>query len=302
MFRPTPILYQRHERLTLGEASSPPRHGTAHPIAREWSHDRGAICRRRCRWLRAQGRCRTVPGGPAHSDGGIRPGASARQPPGAASIRVAARSRQNPSDRIWTTGRHRASGTRGGKAGNLQLSGVHPYLLTPAEGGILARPPYATGPDHRETVGNHEGPPAPPAPGYCQTRDVAGDGGARLLRLRRRARERAPPVGVPPPCHRPLETRPTPAQPEGQDDMDNDGPAGGPNPGYLTPGPECASASNPKVGAVCGNSARTVLCGWRAAMRVPTAIHFVFPGASSGQIASRHHSAIPKVAASPKMQ
>ena len=29
----------------------------------------------------------------------------------------------------------------------------------------------------------------------------------------------------------------------------------------------------PKVGAVCGNSARTVLCGGRAVRRVPTAIH-----------------------------
>ena len=29
---------------------------------------------------------------------------------------------------------------------------------------------------------------------------------------------------------------------------------------------------SPKVGAVCGSSARTVLCGWRTVMRVPTAI------------------------------
>ena len=31
--------------------------------------------------------------------------------------------------------------------------------------------------------------------------------------------------------------------------------------------------SLPKVGAVCGKAARTVLCGGRSAMSVPTAIH-----------------------------
>lgn len=33
------------------------------------------------------------------------------------------------------------------------------------------------------------------------------------------------------------------------------------------------SRQTPKVGAVCGNSARTVLCGGRPVMGVPTAIH-----------------------------
>ena len=33
----------------------------------------------------------------------------------------------------------------------------------------------------------------------------------------------------------------------------------------------------PKVGAVCGNSARTVLCGGRAVMGVPTAINLTPP-------------------------
>ena len=35
---------------------------------------------------------------------------------------------------------------------------------------------------------------------------------------------------------------------------------------------QAACRQTPEVGAVCGNAARTVLCGGRAVMRVPTAI------------------------------
>src|ERR1700730_13475331 len=55
--------------------------------------------------------------------------------------------------------------------------------------------------------------------------------------------------------------------------------------GRVTPSPErirqaaiSASPFSPEVGAVCGKAARTVLCGGRSAMSVPTAtVHFANP-------------------------
>jgi hypothetical protein len=42
----------------------------------------------------------------------------------------------------------------------------------------------------------------------------------------------------------------------------------------------------PKVGAVCGNAARTVLCGGRPVMGVPTAIPYIFNGLTSNPAGS----------------
>ena len=109
-----------------------------------------------------------------------------------------------------------------------------------------------------------------------QSRDVGWGGGAGLLRLPRGAHQRACPLGVPPPCHRALATRPAPAQPEGQDGMGPTGQAGQSLAAQAPDIPPLARSTlprqAPKVGAGCGNAARTVLCGGRAVMRVPTAM------------------------------
>ena len=97
-----------------------------------------------------------------------------------------------------------------------------------------------------------------------------------MLRLPRRAHKHARSFGIPALCCRTLATRLAPAQPAGPDDMGDGGQAGG----TLAPeAPDIPSLAlstlrrqTPKVGAVCGNAARTVLCGGRAVMRVPTAI------------------------------
>src|SRR5664280_495282 len=106
---------------------------------------------------------------------------------------------------------------------------------------------------------------------------MAGQRGARVLRLPRRADQLSCPVGIPPPCRRPLAARLAPAQPEGPDEVDNHGTAGGALAAQTPDIPSLAvsalSRQTPKVGAVCGNSARTVLCGGRSVMGVPTAIN-----------------------------
>src|ERR1019366_10156310 len=98
----------------------------------------------------------------------------------------------------------------------------------------------------------------------------------RVLRLPRRADQLSCPVGIPPPCRRPLAARLAPAQPEGPDEVDNHGTAGGALAAQTPDIPSLAvsalSCQTPKVGAVCGNSARTVLGGGRSGMGVPTAI------------------------------
>jgi hypothetical protein len=112
---------------------------------------------------------------------------------------------------------------------------------------------------------------------------MAGERGEGLLRLPRRADQPSRPLGIPSPCRRTLAARPAPAQPEGQDVMDRHGSAGR----SLAPSFVCSVAQAPdipslavsalsrqipKVRAVCGNSARAVLCGGRPVMGVPTAI------------------------------
>jgi hypothetical protein len=58
--------------------------------------------------------------------------------------------------------------------------------------------------------------------------------------------------------------------------MEDGGQAGGTLAPYAPDYPSLAISTlprqTPKVGAVCGNSARTVLCGGRLVMNVPTAI------------------------------
>src|SRR5271168_612714 len=79
-----------------------------------------------------------------------------------------------------------------------------------------------------------------------------------------------------------LATRLAPAQPEGPDDMGDGGQAGGTLAPQAPDIPSLAVSTlprqTPKVGAVCGNAARTVLCGGRAAMSVPTAIDRLMAG------------------------
>jgi hypothetical protein len=111
------------------------------------------------------------------------------------------------------------------------------------------------------------------APKRGRTGRVARVGGSRLLRLQRRAHKHARSFSVPPSCRRTLATRLAPAQPEGPDDMGDGGQAGGTLAPQAPDIPSLAVSTlprqTPKVGAVCGNAARTVLCGGRAVMRVP---------------------------------
>src|SRR4051794_463176 len=82
--------------------------------------------------------------------------------------------------------------------------------------------------------------------------------------------------GVPLPRHRPLATHAAATQPEGQLDVGEDRQDRQRlAPQTAHPSPLAAATlcrQTPEVGAVCGNAARTDLCGGCAVMRIPTAI------------------------------
>jgi len=103
----------------------------------------------------------------------------------------------------------------------------------------------------------------------------AGPSGARLVQPPRRAHEFARAPRVPFPPRRPLAAHAQAAQSERRDNVGQDHGSGARMAALAQHPPPLARAplrrQTPKVGAVCGNSARTVLCGGRSAMSVPTA-------------------------------
>src|SRR5271165_6665469 len=97
----------------------------------------------------------------------------------------------------------------------------------------------------------------------------------RIFRLPHRADQQPGVIRVSLPCPCPLVSATMPAQPEGERGLDEDGEAGrrispdAPCPASLAERAVCRQT--PEVGAVCGNPARTDLCGGRSEMGVPTA-------------------------------
>ena len=116
------------------------------------------------------------------------------------------------------------------------------------------------------------------APANPRTRGLAEAGGSGLLRLPCRAHKRAHAAHVPERGRVPLDAQPTQAQPAGQDDMGEDEDAVRGVAPQAPGSPSLAIAEvcrqTPKVGAVCGNSASTVLCGGTGVTRFPTAIKY----------------------------
>jgi hypothetical protein len=96
-----------------------------------------------------------------------------------------------------------------------------------------------------------------------------------IFRLPRRADQQSGIICVPLPRCGPLAPATMPAQPAGVPGVGADGETGrrispeAPCPASLAERAVCRQT--PAVGAVCGNSARTDLCGGRSAMGVPTA-------------------------------
>ena len=214
---------------------------------------------------RAPGRCRAVPGGTTCPVGGVRPGTAPRE---------------DPADRVRQTCRARPDGPGGGQTGDFRLPGFHPHLHAHETWRLHAVAAHTARAQAGEAPGNHGRPAAPLAPGRRRTGPLAGQRDARIFRIPSRSRP----------------TRAPWARSAITSSIFGDAPCAGAANEIARPGPTWPGASDPgpalpaqaqdhsplagpaiprqipKVGAVCGNAARTVLCGGRAVMRVPTAI------------------------------
>src|SRR6266568_3324436 len=105
---------------------------------------------------------------------------------------------------------------------------------------------------------------------------MAATGRQGLLQLSCRADQQSGAGCVPSPDHQTLATLAQAAQSEGWHDLGTDNAVGQRLDTQTVYPPSMASNTlrryAPKVGAVCGKAACTVLCGGRSAMSVPTAI------------------------------
>ena len=163
-----------------------------------------------------------------------------------------------------------------GKPETFNFPGAEAHLRPQPPWQVPAVAAHTGRPDARQAQraeGRADAAQAPAAP--C-TREMAGTGGWRFLRLSRRANQLCGLVGLLAPRQESVAARAPAAQPEGSLDVRADGSAGcrlpvqTADPTPMAEHPFCRHT--PEVGAVCLNWACTVLCGGRSAMSVPTAI------------------------------
>src|SRR5882757_4468995 len=224
-------------------------------------HDHRALCRRpRCR-LRARGGRPALPGRDARAVREV----LAVAPPG-----------EDPVDRVRTPCGGKPQAARARQAGDLQLPGLHLHQRQVASGQVPDQTEVPTRPHAGEAASDQTGTASADAPADPGPGEMAATGRQGLLQLPRRADQQPGAGCIPLLCHRTLAAIAQAAQSERRHDLGADYAAGQ----RLAPetGHPSSMAKNtlrrhpPKVGAVCGKAARTVLCGGRSAMSVPTAI------------------------------
>src|SRR6266536_5271200 len=160
---------------------------------------------------------------------------------------------------------------RARQAGDLQLPGLHLHLRQDSPGQIPDQKEDPARPHAGEAQDDQTGDVAAHASANSQTGTMAVVRRPRLLQLSRSADQCAGTERVPAPCYRPLAAHAAASQPKGSGHMDTDDAAGERLASESDHPPPLAERSlrrhTPKVGAVCGKAARTVLCGGRAMKR-----------------------------------
>ncbi len=165
---------------------------------------------------------------------------------------------------------------RAGQAGNFQLPGLYLDLRQVATWQVPAMAEIPARPVAGEASGGDGGNAAADAPADPPTRGVAATGGHRVFCLSRGADQHPCSPDFPRLRGSALAAVASATRAARQDDVGADQAAGRGLPAEAAHPPSLARATlrrqTPEVGAVCGNAARTALCGGRAVMRVPTAI------------------------------
>src|SRR5262249_21672366 len=157
------------------------------------------------------------------------------------------------------------------QTGDLQLPGLHLHLRQDPPGQIPDQKEDPARSHAGEVADDQRGAVAAHAPAPPRSGEMAVARRSWLLQLSRSADQRPCTGRVPAPCRRPLAAHAAASQPQGLHHVGTDDAAGG----GLAPETDHPSSlaelslrrHTPKVGAVCGKAARTVLCGGRAMKR-----------------------------------
>src|SRR5882757_4941720 len=183
---------------------------------------------------------------------------------------------EDPIDRVRTPCGGKPQAARARQAGNLQLPGLHLHQRQVAPGQVPDQTEDPARPHAGEAASHQTGATWADASTDSCPRKMAGTGRQGLLQLSRRADQQSGAWYVPLLGHQTLATIAQAVQSERWNDLGEDHPVSQ----RLVPQTAHSSSMagntlrrhSPKVGAVCGKAACTVLCGGRSAMTVPTAI------------------------------
>ena len=183
---------------------------------------------------------------------------------------------EDPADRVRTLCGGKPQAARARQAGDLQLPGLHLHLRQVAPGQVPGQTQVPARPHAGEAQVDQAGTATAHAPADPRTGEMAAQCRHRLLQLPRGADNSRALGAFRHHVSRTLAAHAAATQPEGPHDMGADHQARGRLAPQTAYPPSLAQRSlrrqTPKVGAVCLNRARTVLCGGRSAMSVPTAI------------------------------
>ena len=188
---------------------------------------------------------------------------------------------EDPVDRVWTSCGGKPQAARARQTGDLQLPGLHLHQRQVAPGQVPDQTEVPTRPPAGEAASDQAGAAAANASANPGTREMAETSRHRILQLSCGADQRSRAHHLPLPRHRSMDTHATAAQSKGSHGVGK-GQAAGERLHSQTAHPSSVArkalrCQTPEVGAVCLNRARTVLCGGRSAMSVPTAIPPILP-------------------------
>ena len=182
---------------------------------------------------------------------------------------------QDPNHRVWPPCGGRSRGSRSRQTGDFQLPAFHLHLRQIAEGQVPDPQDIPPGPRAGETQRGERRTANAHAPAAAGNRQVAGAGRANFMNYHAVPTNSRAVDGFRELRALALVPRRSAARRPGQDRLEPDHAVRRPPPPRSaypsTPRQRSALPSDTRGGAVCEKVARTVLCGGRAVMRVPTA-------------------------------
>src|SRR3954447_15151951 len=186
---------------------------------------------------------------------------------------------EDPPDRVRPLRGTKPQDARARQTGDLQVPGLCIHLCQIPTGRLPTQAEVSRGSYDGEATGDKGSVTKTNARANPGGREMARADRRRIFRLSCRADQQHGVTCVSLSCRRTLAPAIMPAQPEGVRGVGADGETGGrisPQAPYPSSLAKCAVCRQiPKVGAECGNPARSDLCGGTGVTRFPTAIKMV---------------------------